>query len=157
MERSWRERLGWIDRDHALALDEGGGEQRNHDFVMAGDGVAVSAGARMRAFDHVDFGPIMLQEIEVDRGEISQRMAEVAHHGNRFQEYFWQHHGRANIEIDAAVIDVFDERTEQPKIMVRRTAQNVAFGGGMRMRRVCSDGDVHGDRSRVAIRLRTAG
>ena len=74
-----------------------GGEQRNHDFVMAGDGVAVAAGARVRAFDHIDLGPVVLQEIEIDRGEVGERMAEIADHGNSFQENFRQHHRRATL------------------------------------------------------------
>ena len=115
-----------VDRGSCGALDEGRGEQRDHDFVMAGDGVAVSAGARVRTFHDVDLGPVMLEEIEIDRGEVGERMAEVADHGNSFQEYLGQHHGRANIEIDAAVVNVLHQRTEQAKIMVRGAAYSVA-------------------------------
>ena len=42
--------------------------------MMARDRVAASAGPRVRALHHVRLRTVMLKEIEVDRGELRQRI-----------------------------------------------------------------------------------
>ena len=111
------------------------------------------AGARVRAFDHIELGPIVLEEIEIDGGEIRERIAEIPNHGDGFQEDFGKHDGRADIEIDAAVMKVFDERAQQAEIVVRGAPQGLAARARVRMRSIGSDGDVDRDGCRVAIGL----
>ena len=71
---------------------------------MAGDGVAVAAGASVRALNHVEFRAVVLEEIEIHRGEIRERISKIADHGNSFQENFRQQDGGANIKIDTAIV-----------------------------------------------------
>ncbi len=90
-----------------MGLDEGGGEQGDHDLVMAGDGIAVAAGAGVGPLDDVEFRAVVLQEIEIRGGEIRERISQIADHGNGLQEDFRQQDRGADIEINAAIVHFF--------------------------------------------------
>src|ERR1019366_2375038 len=70
-----------------FTLNQRGGEQRDHQLVMAGHRESMAARFRVGPLDYVQLRPVMLQKIEVRSGEIRQRMAQVAHHGYRLQEH----------------------------------------------------------------------
>ena len=61
-----------------FALDEKHGQQRNHDLVVAGNGMAFASRSGMGAVDDVRFGAVVLKKIEVDRGEFTNGITEVA-------------------------------------------------------------------------------
>src|SRR5689334_8526427 len=65
--------------DSCRALDQGGGQERKHDLMMAGDRIAAATGTRVRTFDDIHARAIVLQKIEVDGGEAGESMTEVAH------------------------------------------------------------------------------
>ena len=84
----------------------------------------MAAGAACGRSTTLTLGPVVLQEIEIDGGEIRERIAEVADHRNSFQENFGQHDGRSDVEIDAAVVHVLHQRAEQAEIVVRGAADD---------------------------------
>ena len=77
----------------------------------------------MRPLHHIHARPVVLQEIEIDRGEVAQLMAQIAHARNRFQKHLRHHHGRARIDVNAAVVQRRDQRAEQPEIVMRGAAE----------------------------------
>ena len=101
---------------------------------MAGDRVAAPPSLACGRSHHIQLGPVVLQKIEIDGGEIGQRMAQIAHRGDGFQENFGQHHRRADVEIDAAIVEVRDQRAEQAEIAMRGGAD----GGADRPRDACA-------------------
>jgi hypothetical protein len=58
------------------------GKQGNHDFVVTGNGVTAAAGEH-RPLDHIDAGPVVLNHVKIGRGEILDRVTQVACHGQR--------------------------------------------------------------------------
>src|ERR1700681_472933 len=47
-------------------------QERNHQLMMARDGISAAARFCVRALHYIHFGPVMLQKIKVHRGEIRQ-------------------------------------------------------------------------------------
>ncbi len=82
-------------------LDNGRGPQRDEQFVMADNVVAVATLVRGAA-DDVLGGAIMADHVEGDGGEIINLVAEVAGDRERFQEHFRQDDRGADVEDDAA-------------------------------------------------------
>ena len=48
--------------------------------MVAGDGESMAAGAGVGPLDDIQLGAIVLKEVEVNRGEIGEGMAQVPHH-----------------------------------------------------------------------------
>ena len=74
---------------------------------------------RMRALDYIHARAVVVEEIEVDGGETGQRMAEVAHRRDGLQENFGQHHGRTDVQINAAIVQLAQQGAEEAEIVVR--------------------------------------
>src|SRR5579871_7034269 len=143
---------GAVDRWASWAgLDKSRGEQRDHDLVMAGDGVAMTAGSCMGSFNDIYSRAIVLQEIEIHRREIGERIPEISDHGDRLQEHFRQQDGGADIEIDPAVVHLFYQRAEQPEVSMAGPSDRRARGARVRVRRIGSDRRVDCDRRRMAV------
>src|ERR1019366_2818948 len=70
-----------------VPLDQRRRQQRNHDLVMPSNRVPATARARVRAFHYVGLGPVVLQEIEIDGGEIGERVPQVPDHGDRLEKH----------------------------------------------------------------------
>src|SRR5262245_31703854 len=76
-----------------LALRENRRQKRNRDLGMARNRVTASARLCMRALDDIYARTVMLQKIEIHSREVRQRITEISHQRNRFQEHF-RHHDR---------------------------------------------------------------
>src|SRR3984893_7377032 len=110
------------------AAHQGGGYQRQEQFVMASDGVA----ARLLSFaamrgscgtpHYILQRTIVLNKVEVGGGDGSKRNAEVAHYGDSFQENLGEKNGRAPIQIDAAGVHLLHQGAEEAEIEIRSGA-----------------------------------
>src|ERR1700694_2781206 len=58
------------------AFDQRSRQQRNHQLMMSGESDSAAAGLGVRPLHHVHLGTIMLEKIEIDSSEISQRRSE---------------------------------------------------------------------------------
>ena len=65
-------------------MDDTSREERNHQLVMPGQAKAASRAIGDGPANDVCGGPIVLEEVEIRGGEILQRMAEIADHGDGF-------------------------------------------------------------------------
>ena len=63
----------------------------------------------MRPLDHVKLWAVMLQEIEIDRREFSQRVAQVADHRNSLQKNFGEYDGGSDVDIDSTAIEIANQ------------------------------------------------
>src|SRR6266581_5668037 len=63
-----------------------GGEQRNHDLVMASEGKTPRPLGPRGSFDHIDARPIVLDLIEVDGREPAEVGSQIARHRERLEE-----------------------------------------------------------------------
>lgn len=113
--------------------------------MVACEGVAATAGVGVGAFDDVDSGAVVLEEIEVDGGEIAERVAEVANDADGFEKDFGHDDGGSDVEIDAAFIEAANHFAKEAKVVVGRFADGGAVGAGVGVRGVGADGDVDGD------------
>ena len=129
-----------------MLLDQRGGDQRNHDFMVTGQRIAAPAGLRVRALHHIHARTVVLQEIEIHGGEIAQLVAQIAHAGDGLQKNLRHHDRRARVDVNAAIVQRGDQTAEQTEIVMRRAAQRCRIRRRMRVRRIGSDGDVHGHR-----------
>src|SRR5256884_7261988 len=72
-----------------------GGNERQEQLVVAGDGVAVrfraaaAAGGRGRALHYILQRTVMLDKVEVCGGNGADRDAQIANDGNGFEKNFW--------------------------------------------------------------------
>src|SRR5258707_3737575 len=99
-----------------------GGNERQEQLVVAGDGVAVefravaAASGRCGALHYILQRTVVLDKVEVCGGNGADRDAEIAYDGNGFEKNFWQKDGGAPIEIDAAGMHLLHKRAEQPEV-----------------------------------------
>src|SRR5208337_1875794 len=82
-------------------------QQRYHNFVMARERIPMAAvltlsGSCRRPQQDVLLGAVMLDEVHVYGGDSARRTAEVGRQAQAFQEYFGQHDGRADVQVNAA-------------------------------------------------------
>src|SRR5690348_10459034 len=138
-----------------IGFDERGGEQRQENFVMAGDGVASGSfggvrifGGRRGALDDILQRAIVLEKIEIGRRDGTKRSAQIANNSDSLEEDFRQDDSRAPIEIDAAGVHPADEGAEEAEIMMRRRAEIFAGGSAMHVRNIGADGEMDGNRNR---------
>src|ERR1700751_1172525 len=94
---------------------------------------------------------VVLDKVEVCRSDGAERNAEIAHNGNGFKKNFGKKNGGAPVEIDAAGVHGFDERTEEAEVVMSGRAERCAIGGGMHVRNVGTDGEMDGDGNFVPI------
>ena len=109
-------------RGRFIGFDKSGSEQRQKNFVMAGNGVtarffgfgfAIFAGrAGGGALDDVLQRAIVLEEIEIGRGDGTKRRAEIADHGDGFEKNLGQNDGGSPVEIHAAGMHFANECAE---------------------------------------------
>src|ERR1044071_1351755 len=133
------------------AAEEFGGEERDGQFMMSGDGEAATCAAAGRAADDVGERAVGLYEVEVGRREVFQRVAEVADERDALEEDLGQDHGRADVEVDAAAAHSTHKLREQAEVRVRRRAQGRAVGLRVAVRDVRPDGDVRGEGDASAV------
>src|ERR1700681_4289335 len=67
-----------------FTLNQSRCQQRNHQLMMARDGVSAAARFCGAALDYIQFGTVMLQKIEVHGSKVRQWIPQVAHHRYRF-------------------------------------------------------------------------
>src|SRR6266478_4572793 len=114
--------------------DQGRGNQRQEQFVVAGDGVA----ARLLSFAAVRRSSgapyyilqrtVVLNKVEVGGSDGAKRNAKVAHDRHSFQENLWEQNGRTPIQIDAAGLHLFHERAEEAEVEVSGGADSEMDG-----------------------------
>src|SRR5579884_354999 len=123
---------------------QGRGKKRQQQFVVAGEGIPMrirsTAAAQRRSgtLDDVLRGAVMLDEIEVRRGDGTQRDAQIAHDG-------------APVEIDAARVHFLHERAEEAKVDKRGGAESRAVSVRVHVGDVRADSEMDGDGNAEAI------
>src|SRR5262245_22944038 len=127
------------------STDDTSREQRNHQLVMTRQMEATPGAAGDRPPNDVRHRAVMLNEVEVGRGEILERVAEVADDGQGFQKDFRQGHRRTDVQIYAAAVQLFDHRGEEKKVAVSPGADGRAVRVRVNMNDVGPDRDVNGD------------
>src|SRR5690242_3329378 len=97
-------------------VDHGPREQRNHDLVMAGDLVAFPA-VECWALHHIHAWPILALHVEIDRHEVARlSAAEVARDRQRLEKDFRHDDRAAEVQHDAAVVEIGERRGETTKV-----------------------------------------
>jgi hypothetical protein len=86
---------------------------------------------------------VVLDKVEVRRGDGAERNAKIAHHGNSLQKNLWQQNGRAPVEINPAGVHLPHQRAEQTKIVMRGIAKRSAVSGRMHVRNIRANGEVN--------------
>src|SRR6267378_1487859 len=137
-----------------------GGNERQEQLVVAGDGVAVRFGSAAAAAAAGSGGTlyyilqrtVVLDKVEVRGGDGAERDAEIANDGNGFQKNFGQKDGGAPIEIDAAGMHPLDQRAEEAEIVMRGVSQRRAVDGRMHVRNVRTDGEMDRHGNAVLVR-----
>src|SRR5271156_692720 len=85
----------------AIGFNQRRCKQRHEDFVMAGDGDSLRAGAARaagcRTFYHILHRAIVLDEIEIGCSDGHERRAEIAGHRHGLQENLRQHYRRTPV------------------------------------------------------------
>src|SRR5258708_12220448 len=98
-----------------------GGHQRQEQLVVTGDGIAmrfrsaVAAGGGGGTLHYILQRTVVLNKVEVRRGNRAQRNAKIAHDGNGFQKNFRQENGRAPVEVNTPGIHLLHQPPTQPK------------------------------------------
>src|SRR6266404_168293 len=139
------------------AVRERGGDERQKQFMVSRNGkaagnICVLAGCGGRwALHYILQRTVVLNEIEVCRGDWPQWHAEISNDGDGFQENFRQEHGGTPIEIYAARVHSFHERAEEAKVEMRGCAERGSVRGGMHVRNISADGEMNGDRYFVLV------
>src|SRR3974390_3072429 len=98
---------------------------------MSGDGVAISARARVRTLDDVHTRAIVLQEIEIHSGESAEGVAQVTYHRHRLEKYLRQHPRGSDVDIPPACVEALCKRAQQPEIAMRGDADGAGVGTWM--------------------------
>ena len=122
-------------------VGEGVREQGDHEFVVAGKGVACAA-LHGGALYHVDARAIVLNHVEVGCDEVIDGVAQVAGNGEGFEKEFGEDDGGANVEVRAA-FKGGDDRAEDAKVFKGCAANGFAAGTGLLVYDVCANGDVY--------------
>jgi hypothetical protein len=58
-------------------LDQSSGQKRDRDFVMAGERVALTSGLSVGAFDYIDARTVVLDEIQILCGLVSDLFSNI--------------------------------------------------------------------------------
>src|SRR3984893_15786925 len=107
------------------AAHQGGGYQRQEQFVMASDCVAgrrlclAATRGSCGAPHYILQRTVVLNKVEVGSGDRAKRKAQVAHDGDGFQENLWEQNGGAPIQIDAAGVHLLHQGAEEAEIAIR--------------------------------------
>src|SRR5208283_3781807 len=125
-----------------VEVRQNAGQKRDQNPMMAEDGVAAAAALGVGTFDDIDARAIVIAEVEVDGREFGERAAQVAHGADGLEEDLGKHDGRADIQVDAASVELAQQGAEKTEVVMRGRADGGAGGGGMSVRRVGADGDV---------------
>src|SRR6266436_7483773 len=134
------------------------GNERQEQLVVAGDGVAVRLRAALDAtgsggtLHYILQRTVVLNKVEVRRGNGAWWNAKIAHDGNGFEKNLGQQDGGAPIEIDAAGMHLLHKRAEQSKVVMSGIAKRCAVGGGMHVRDVRADGEMNCHGNAVFVR-----
>src|SRR5262249_43435445 len=125
------------------------GEQGKHQFVMAGkrDAGAASFGG---ALDHISARAILLHEVHVGSGEVARVAPEVAREVESLEKNLGHDYGGAKVQHDAAR-ECAGYRGETMEVIHGRGAYRATIGGGMHMRDVRAERDVHGGWSPASV------
>src|SRR6202521_3443849 len=135
-----------------------GGNERQEQLVVAGDGVAVrfraatAAGGRGGALHYILQRTVVLDKVEVRGGDGTERDAEISNDRDGFEKNFGQKDGGAPIEVDAAGMHLLHKRAEQSEVVMRGIAKCSAAGRGMHVRNVRADGEMDGHRNAALVR-----
>src|SRR5713226_6115854 len=134
-----------------------GGNERQEQLVVAGDGVAVrsrsaaAVGGRGGTLHYILQRTVVLDKVEVRSSNRAERDAEIANDGNGFEKNFGQKNGGAPIEVDAAGMHLLNEGAEEAEIVMRGGAEGGAVGGAVHVRNVRADGEMNGDGDAVFV------
>ncbi len=99
----------------------------------------------MGALHDVDAWTVVLQEVEIDGGEVTHFMAEIAYAGDGFEEDFRHDDRGACVDVDAAFIERGYQGTEEAEIVVCGGTESGWIDGWVGVGGVCADGQVNGD------------
>ena len=126
-------------------------KQGNHDLVVTGqrDGLAAVLSG---AFQHVLSGTVVLNEVQICRCELLQAVSQISHNGNRLQENLGKQYRRSHVQINAAAIEFSHNGAEESEIVEAGFADRFSGRRWMRVNRVGSHGDMHGDRESFSSR-----
>ena len=104
-------------------------------------------GSRHWTSNDISQGAILLDEIKIRRREIHEFETEIPDHGDRLQEYLRQHYRRADVQVDAALIEIANQGTEQTEVLITRLADRRSVRGRMDVNYVGADRYVDRDGS----------
>src|SRR6266436_5770316 len=136
------------------------GNERQEQLVVAGDGVAVRLRAALDAtgsggtLHYILQRTVVLNKVEVRRGNGAWWNAKIAHDGNGFEKNLRQQDGGAPIEINAAGMHLLHKRAEQTKVAMSGIAKRCAVGCWMHVRDVRADGQMNRHGNAVFVRRR---
>jgi len=125
--------------------------------VVAGDGVAVrfrsavAASGRGGTLHYILQRTVVLNKVEVRRGNGAERNAEISNDAHGFEKNFGKQDGRAPVEINAAGMHLLDEGAEEAEVVVRGGAERGTVGGAVHVGDVRADGEMDGDGDAVFI------
>src|SRR5215470_513667 len=109
---------------------------------MAGER-KTAASAGHRPSHYIGQWAILMYEIEIRRCKVRQPVSQVAHYGNGLEKYFGQYYCRPQVQIDSAIIQIPDDRTQQQKVLIGSLPDCRATGARVNVDDVRADRDVH--------------
>src|SRR6266403_1143708 len=134
-----------------------GGNERQEQLVVAGDGVAVrfrsaaASSGRGGTLHYILQRAVVLNKVEVRSGNGAERDAEIADNAHGFKKNFGEQDGGTPIEIDAARMHLLDEGAEEAEVVMRGGAEGGAVGRAVHVGNVRANGEMNGDGDAVFV------
>ena len=123
-------------------VEQGGGQKRQHELVVAGE-VEAFAALQSRTLHHVGRGAVLANKIKIRGGEVFHLIPQVADHGERLQKDLGQEHGRTDVQVGPA-LEAAHQAAEEAEVVVAGLADGRAAGRGVDVDDVRADRHVHG-------------
>ena len=86
--------------------------------MMPGQRIALASASRVRTVHHIHLGPVMLQKIQIHRGEVFQLVAKVADGRYCLQKNLGHNHSRTQIDIRPAAVHLLHHGAKQTKVLM---------------------------------------
>ena len=109
---------------------------------MAGQGIPL-APLGHRAAHHVLRGPVVLDEVEVDRDEVPDPVPKIPGQRQRLEKHLGQEHGRSDIEVDPTIVQIGDHGRQEAEIPLRGLAHHRPVAARVHVEGVGAQGHVN--------------